>query len=215
MSLAYLPIDIPMPILNEKKLLDWFENHKLLDTDYWEYQSNRHTWALVSTCNQPSNWRRFDPVMWENRRVESDNSGILFHPGFEEAFPEIANCIRALPFKQLTVSGMLYQMGEIPTHQDTIDPHDPTEPRRYTIYLTDPKYNTFYVSKTEDSEKILVNIDPEYSCFVFNNTDVWHGAFKNDRPKIILTTAGIIDNEKHNELLEKSLKKFKDKALYL
>jgi hypothetical protein len=215
MNLAYLPIDIPVPILNETKLLEWFENHKLLNTDYWEYQKGRHTWALVSTCKMPTDWRRFDSIMWENRRVESENQRVLFHPGFEEEFPEIANCIKQLPFKQLTVSGMLYQMNEIPTHKDTADPHNPTEPRRYTIYLTNPEHNTFYVSKTETSEKVLVKVDPNYSCFVFNNTDVWHGALKNNRPKIILTTAGILDNEKHEELLARSLEKFKDKAIYL
>lgn len=215
MKLAYLPIDIPMPILDEQKILDWFENHKLLDTDYWEYQKKRHTWAMVSTCKEPNDWRRFDSDMWENRRAEGENRGVLFHPGFEETFPEIAACIRQLPFKQLTVSGMLYQMNEIPPHKDTFDPHYPTEPRRYSIYLTDPKYNTFYVSKTENSEKILVTIDPKYSCFVFNNTDCWHGALKNDRPKIIITIAGIIDNERHKELLARSLEKFKDKAIYL
>lgn len=215
MNLAYLPIDIPMPILNETKLLEWFENHKLLDTDYWEYQQGRHTWALVSTCKMTTDWRRFDSTMWENRRVESENQGVLFHPGFQDEFPEIANCIKQLPFKQLTVSGMLYQMNEISTHKDTADPHNPTEPRRYTIYLTNPEYNTFYVSKTETSEKVLVKVDPNYSCFVFNNTNVWHGALKNNRPKIILTTAGILDNEKHEELLARSLEKFKDKAIYL
>ena len=215
MNLAYLPIDIPMPVLDEEKLLSWFENHKLLDTDYWEYQQGRHTWAMISACKEPTDWRRYDSAMWENRRVEGENRGVLFHPGFEETFPEIASCIRQLPFRQLTVSGMLYQMNEIPAHKDTVDPHHPTEPRRYTIYLTNPNYNTFYISKTENSEKVLVTIDPAYSCFVFNNTDVWHGALKNNRPKIILTTAGIIDNEKHEALLARSLEKFKNQAVYL
>jgi hypothetical protein len=215
MKLAYLPIDIPTPIVDEKKILDWFENHKLLDTDYWEYQQGRHAWAMTSTCTPPKHWRRYDSEMWQNRRQIGDNQGVLFHPGFEDAFPEIANCIKQLPFKQLTVSGMLFQLGEIPPHQDETDIWNPTEPRRYSIYLTSSEHNTFYVSKTPDSEKIFVNINPEYSCFVFNNTDCWHGAIKNDRPKIILTTAGILDNDKHNLLLEKSLKKFKNEAIYL
>ena len=30
MSLAYLPIDIPMHILDENKILDWFEKHQEL-----------------------------------------------------------------------------------------------------------------------------------------------------------------------------------------
>jgi L-rhamnose mutarotase len=215
MKLAYLPIDIPVKIPDEKKVLEWFESHKLTDTDYWEYEQGRHVWAMISTCKKPKDWRRYDADMWKNRRVEGDNEGVLFHPGFEEAFPEIANCIKQLPFKQLTVSGMLYQLNEIPTHQDAADPNDPTEPRRYTIYLTAPEHNTFYVSKTQDSEKVIIKVDPEYSCFVFNNSDCWHGALKNNRPKIILTTAGILDNEKHEALLARSLEKFKDQAIYL
>lgn len=215
MKLAYLPIDIPMPILDEQKILDWFENHKLLDTDYWEYKNNRHAWAMTSTCTPPKDWRRYDSEMWENRRQIGNNQGVIFHPGFEDAFPELANCIKQLPFKQLTVSGMLYQLGEIAPHQDEADIWLPTEPRRYTIYLTAPEHNTFYVSKTKESEKIFVKINTEYSCFVFNNTDCWHGAVKNNRPKIILTTAGIIDNDKHKTLLERSLEKFKDEAIYI
>lgn len=213
MTLAYLPIDIEVAWPDEDKLLSWFENHKLLDTDYWEYTQNRHIWAMISTCKQPTDWRRYDADMWANRREEGENDGILFHPGFEEEFPSIANCIRQLPFKQLTVSGMLYQLGEIHEHQDTFDPRTPTEPRRYTIYLTDPRYNTFYVSKAPDGIKRFPKLVTP--CFVFNNTDCQHGAIETSRPKIILTTAGIIDNEKHEELLKRSLEKYSDMAIYL
>lgn len=52
---------------------------------------------------------------------------------------------------------MLYQLGPIPNHQDAHDPHNPAEPRRYTIYLTDPKHNTFYFSK-EETEKNTIQI---------------------------------------------------------
>lgn len=213
-SLIYLPIDIDLEWPDEAKIIDWFHHHKLLDTDYWEYESNRHTWAMISTCKEPKDWRRYDAEMWSNRREEGVNKGILFHPSFEETFPNIAYCIRQLPFKQLTVSGMLYQMGNIPPHKDTQDQHSPTEPRRYSIYLTDPKYNTFYFSQDEQGEnKIYPNLVTP--CFAFNNTDTWHGAVATKRPKIILTTAGIIDNEKHEKLLQRSLEKYKDFALYL
>ena len=52
-------------------------------------------------------------------------------------------------------------------------------------------------------------------CFAFNNNDVWHGATETHRPKIILTTAGIIDNEKHAALINRSLEKYKAEALYI
>ncbi len=215
MILTYLPIDIEIGDIDEQKLLQWFHDHKLLDTNYWEYKENRHTWAMISTCTQPKDWRRYDDEMWKNRRTAGANDGILFHPGFEEEFPTVANCIRQLPFKQLTVSGMLYQMGEIPVHQDANDPHCPTEPRRYIIYLTDPKFNTFYFSKEKGSEKIYPTIDNNYRCFAFNNGDVWHGASPTNREKIILTMAGIIDNEKHEALIKRSLEKFSNKALWI
>ena len=169
---------------------------------------------MTSTCKTPKDWRRYDNTMWENRREEGVNEGVLLHPGLEEAFPSIANCIKQLPFKQLTVSGMLYQMGEIPPHKDAPDKHNPTEPRRYTIYLTDPNHNTFYFSDNESGENKIYPklVSP---CFAFNNEDAWHGAIATNRPKIILTTAGIIDNEKHEALLKRSLEKYKDYALYL
>jgi hypothetical protein len=214
-ALAFLPIDINIGDIDEEKLLRWFYDHRLEGNDYWECKEARHIWAMISTCRQPKNWRLYDDEMWSNRRIEGINEGIIFHPGFEDEFPVLADCIRQLPFKQLTVSGMLYQLGEIPPHQDTQDPHCPTEPRRYTIYLTNPENNTFYFSKTKDSEKIYPTINKDYRCFVFNNTDVWHGASLTHRPKIILTMAGIIDNEKHEELLNRSLEKFKDQALYI
>ena len=212
-ELAYLPIDIEIDWPDEEKILDWFNAHKLLDTDYWEYQENRHAWAMVSTCKEPKDWRRFDPTMWNNRRTSGQNDGILFHPGFEDEFPSLANCIRQLPFKQLTVSGFLYQLGEIPPHQDTFDPNEPTEPRRYSIYLTDPKYNTFYVSKDNSSKKYYPELITP--CFTFNNSSCYHGAVATERPKIILTTAGIIDNDKHKKLLERSLEKYRDNTIWL
>jgi len=215
MELVYLPIDIDVGDIDERKVLKWFHSHKLLDTDYWEYTENRHTWAMVSCCRDPGNWRRYPKDIYDNRRAEGENLGILFHPGFEEEFPQLAQCIRSLPFKQLTLTGMLYQMGEIPLHQDALDPHHPTEPRRYSIYLTNPEYNTFYFSKTENSKKKVYPKILEHRCFAFNNRDCFHGASLTQREKIIITAAGIIDNQRHEELLSKSLNKFKEHALYL
>lgn len=76
--LAYLPIDIDVEWPNEELLLQWFENHKLLDNDYWELTSNRHAWAMTSTCKEPKDWRRFDKEMWDNRRTDGVNEGLFF-----------------------------------------------------------------------------------------------------------------------------------------
>lgn len=215
MNLAYTPIKIYCPIPDQALLLDWFHSHKLLDDDYWEYKENRHVWAKVVTSTEPKDWRRYDKIEWDNRRIPIQNPGLFFHPGFEETFPDIANCIRQLPFKQLSIGGMLYQLGEIPVHQDTYDINEPSEPRRYTIYLTNPDENTFYLSKDESSEKIYIKVNKNYSCFVFNNSQMLHGASPKINEKIILTMAGIINNNKHVKLVEKSLNYFENERLYL
>lgn len=215
MTLAYTPIDIAIDISSEQEIIDWFENHKVLDTDYWEYQANRHTWAIVACMQDLDDWRKIDFNLWNNRRDQIPNAGVYFHPGFEETFPSIASAIKQLPFKQLTYAGMILQMGEISPHQDTHDQNNPTEPRRYNIYLTDPAHNTFYISKDPKSERIKPQFDNSYRCFAFNNSECWHGAEPTARPKLMIATTGIIDNEKHKALLERSLEKFPNKAIWI
>lgn len=215
MTIAYTPIDIAIDIPSEQEIIDWFEQHKVADTDYWEYQSNRHTWAIVACMKDLDNWRQIDFRLWNNRRDTLPDPGLFFHPSFEETFPSIASAIRQLPFKQLTYAGMILQMGEIGAHQDTSDHNNPSEPRRYNIYLTDPAHNTFYLCKDQDSEKVKPQFDNVYRCFAFNNSECWHGAETTNRPKIMIATTGIIDDEAHKELVARSIDKFKDKVLYL
>jgi hypothetical protein len=215
MTLAYTPIDIAIELPDEQFILDWFEQHKVVDTDYWEYQANRHTWAIVACTKNLDNWRKIDFSLWENRRDSVPDPSLFFHPGFIEAFPSLAEAIKKLPFKQLTYAGMILQMGEIGSHQDTYDHNDPSEPRRYNIYLTDPEYNTFYMCKEENSERAKPKFDDTYRCFAFNNSECWHGAEPTNRPKIMIATTGIVDNEAHKELIARSVEKFKDKVLYL
>lgn len=215
MTLAYTPIDIVIDVPDEQEIINWFEKHKVLDTDYWEYRANRHTWAIVACMKNLDDWRKIDFSLWDNRRDEIPNAGMYFHPGFEETFPSIASAIKQLPFKQLTYAGMILQMGEITPHQDTHDHNDPTEPRRYNIYLTDPAHNTFYISKDPKSERIKPQIDNTYRCFAFNNSKCWHGAEPTARPKLMIATTGIIDDTAHKELVARSIDKFKDKVLYI
>jgi len=213
-KIVYTPIDIEFDMPSENALIEWFENNKVLDTDYWEYTENRHTWCFIAMRHMPSDWRRFNAWReWFNERVASNSTDLFFAPGFEELFPSLANAIRQLPFKEIGASGMLMQMGAVPPHRDTYDPDQPQEPRRYIIYITNPSDSTFYIQHGD--VKIYPQIDEKYRCFAFNNTDVLHGADPTFKTKIILSTAGIIDQKKHNELLSRSIKKFSNKVIYI
>ena len=117
--------------------------------------------------------------------------------------------MRELPFDQIGTSGFIMQIGTIPPHNDA--EYDMTEPRRYIIYATDPAYNTFHF--VHKGEKIWPQIDPKYRCFAFNNTDVEHAADPTNRTKILLSTVGIMNKEKHEALLKRSIEKFADKVI--
>jgi hypothetical protein len=48
---------------------------------------------------------------------------------------------------------------------------------------------------------------------VFNNTDIEHAADPTNRTKILLSTVGIMNKEKHEALLQRSIDKFADKVI--
>jgi len=210
--ILYTPIDIEFEMPNEQEIIDWFNEHKIQDTDYWEYKQGRHTWCYVALRKEPSSWYTYDPWLdWANHRKPIDNPELVFHPGFEEKFPGLAKCVKELPFDQVGTSGFIMQMGEIPPHQDTITEYDPDEPRRYIIYVTEPEENTFYL--LHNHKKYYPQIDRKYRCFAFNNNNIEHGADSPKGTKILLSTVGILNRDKHKDLINRSIKKFSDKVI--
>ena len=210
--ILYTPIDIEFDMPPEQDIIDWFHQHKIKDTDYWEFSENRHTWCYVALRQEPKSWYTYDAWLdWSKERKAIDNTSLVVHPGFEDAFPGLAKCVRELPFDQIGTSGFIMQMGEIPAHQDAKTDHDASEPRRYIIYVTDPKHNTFYLE--HNGVKIYPDIDEKYRCFAFNNNDIQHGADPTDRTKILLSTVGVINDQKHNDLIARSVAKFHDKVI--
>ena len=67
-----------------------------------------------------------------------------------------------------------------------------------------------------DENKIYPGpLDPNYPCTIFNDSDIMHGADAPDDERIIMSTFGVIDKDKHLELIERSLAKFPDRALWI
>ena len=210
--ILYTPIDIEFDMPTEQKIIDWFHSHKIQESDYWEKKQNRHEWCYVALRKEPDSWYTYDAwVDWSTERQPIDNPKLIFHPGFEKEFPGLAKCVRELPFDQVGTSGFIMQLSEIPPHKDAIMSYDPTEPRRYVIYVTNPEENTFYLK--HNGKKYYPKIDPKYRCFAFNNNDIEHGADSPKGTKILLSTVGIINTKKHNELIARSIDKFKDKVI--
>jgi hypothetical protein len=121
----------------------------------------------------------------------------------------------SLPFKQIAAAGMMYQIGETLAHFDTFDKNLPMEPRRYNMYMTDPAYNTFWLARDNTTEKFYPKVDRNYPIFAFNNWDIKHGTDAPTNLKIVVGIQGVIDNEKHEELIERSVSKHPDKAIWI
>jgi hypothetical protein len=50
----------------------------------------------------------------------------------------------------------------------------------------------------------------KYPIYAFNNKDVYHGADPVLDNRIIMVCGGLIDHTKHNQLINRSAKKFKN-----
>jgi hypothetical protein len=212
--ILYTPVDINCPAPDLNRFEEWFNDNCILDSEYKKHVGYWHEYAAVTLRINPTCWRSSDILFdWIDQRHVVSNTNLYFNPTFEILFPNLVSCIKQLPFKQIGAIAAMKQTGEIGHHSDKGCLRDGIEPRRYSIYLTDTQYNTFYLYN--DNKKIYPKFDDNYRCFAFNNFETTHGADSPFGLKIILLVSGILDEKKHTQLIERSIKKFSDKAIII
>lgn len=211
MKVAYTPLDIKFSIPEVNDVIKWFDANRIQEDDFWVFKDERHEWAIVACREQVQNWRSIDPyTKWIDSKFQMlPVTRLIFAPGFEKLFPELVTVIKKLPFKQIGVAGFLKQLSNIEPHIDTFDLTKPNEPARYLIYITNHDENTFYM-ETLSGQRLDIDIHPHYRAFAFNNVDFKHGAETPHKTKILLSVVGILDHDKHDELISRSIRKFKD-----
>lgn len=177
-----------------------------------------------------------------------DAENLAYAPGFKEKFPEIVKVISKLPFKRFCSISMAHQCDmSNEVENNFVPPHNsdtkmvgdnPVDiagkmPTRYMIYLTNPRYSTFYLTRKRQGVSHWqvvapgITIPPAFteSCrktfpiwptplCCFDNDEVLHGTVRTRRPRVVLNIYGIIDVEKHHELLKRSFEKYKDYVIY-
>lgn len=212
MTYLYLPIDIHFDLPDRHDLLSWFEANRIEDLGEWNFRDGEHEWALVATGQPVDDWRSIAPyASWQQQGYQHNSQNITrYAPGFTARFPGLFEAIERLPFREIGVAGMMRQLDVIAEHRDTYDPNEPQEPRRYLIYLTDPLHNTFWV---RNGEPELVQIPDTTRVFAFNNSETTHGATAPTGEKILLSVVGIIDDERHQALLERSAQRYAEYAI--
>jgi hypothetical protein len=213
MTLLYTPIDIEFDLPDQDDIVEWFEQNRIEDLGEWNFRDGEHEWALVATGQPVSDWRSVAPyASWQAQGYQHNpNNMTRYAPGFTARFPGLFEAIERLPFREIGVVGMMRQLGEIDEHRDTYDPNEPQEPRRYLLYLTDPHHNTFWVRNGD--QRRVVDIPDQTRVFAFNNSETTHGALPPTGEKILLSVVGIIDDARHQALLERSIALYGDYAI--
>lgn len=218
-KILFTPLDIPVPLPNEQEIYNWAEANTFRETNYKQFQLGWFTHSPVACCIPLDDWRDVNALyevedVLKNKQV--NNPDPYFQPEFSKLFPGLVETIKQLPFKELTGASVKIQRGPSFPHLDdlhTVEEDGLEEPKRITISLTDVNFSTLYLEK--DGVKIYPKIPEGYSCYAFNNKDVLHAAdYDPTRIRIILDTAGMLDVQKHKELLERSVDKFKDYVIY-
>jgi len=223
MAIAFLPIDIDVRLPDEKKLLEYCEQHKLPkikdSVDAVSY------WDLVPVIGRLSSSQWLDTEYARNVLYNRYNPGLgecQYANDIDKVFPEIPYMLEQLPFSELTMVTMMIQKTYVQPH---VDPHmgdivnDPyeisihNEPHRYNIQLTQHVDNAFFVCETKDSEKIYPKITRERPCFAFCERYHFHGSEYVGENKIQLSVFGIVDRVKHKDMVIRSLIKHRDEVI--
>jgi hypothetical protein len=208
--ILYTPLDIKCPAPDEFKIIEWFQKNKYPDDGLKHYAGDWHDYAPIASRLDVKDWSLWETAVfdWVNNRKYNPDRGLFFNPTFESEFPEIVESLKQLPFIQFGGILAVRQVADIENHFDKNVPHEGIEPLRYSMYLTNPKYNTFYMDYK--GTKYNPTFNDEYRCFAFNNYEAEHGATQPTGEKIILFITGVLDQDKHAELIYRSIKKFKE-----
>lgn len=215
--LIYTQIDIPIELPDVEDMKDFHFTHGTTNTDYEDIIQNRHDYTVACSRYAVDDWRILPTAKYMNKKdwkVTSEDYKLNWNPDFAKRFPTLVDAILAAPFKEIAFAGWMRQISPYVLHKDSYDQQDPLEPRRYNILLTEPEHNTFYMEDGKGGEVRPTNCK-EYPMFAFNNTDVLHGTKPITKFKLMMGIVGIIDHERHAELLTRSLQKFSENAIWI
>lgn len=194
----YTPIYLKTPLPDAKKLLDFMAiKSKVHSTKLWNYWTVRY---------KP--YQSYDD-RWE-KRYTNDNISAIWDEDFLSNFPECIDFLNTLPFKEITHINLLEQIKDVPLHKDYHKNESTYKDQMCYKWLLIPgELNSFFIERTDNSI-LFVNPPPSYNCFVIPESKIRHGAIKKNKEKIIASIFGILDNERHSNLVKISMEKFNE-----
>ncbi len=207
--IVYTPIDLPKLNVDLDQVLDLI-NDALLEKIYP---------GTTFGCHHGAGKVLF---LKQNKFREAHGDGEWFD-WVDEEMPHVKEFINLLPYKTIRQLSFVAPPGPTPAHYDEPYWGDSFMPQQspscYRIRwskVTQPEKEVFFITKDSGETKYYPYLPSETDTFVYDGSVYEHGADQgfsmNERCQIIVS--GVLDIEKHHALLDKSIEKYKDFAIY-
>lgn len=188
-KIAYLPLDIP-----KFDLIHILDNYKFYQHNLWP-----NKWDCLPVCGKTNKW-------------DADSFYDAYTTRYEEGIvmwnvPEFKEILSYYP-GEVTHAQVLNQKEDIIAHKDTPMLLKQREPSGFKILLNPCLEPSFFVKI--NGKRILVELPDTTNCFAINEYEVLHGSFMPKNPKYIMSCFGILDDTKHEKLVNSSLEKYGD-----
>ena len=195
MVLMYTPIDLPEMKVDRDEFIKWHESKRKRNQDNIAYSTKDFIapWLVSFAFHKDYGWcNRFLKVI----------------PNFQDIL------YNHLPYNDVVYVNFLEQKIPCQLHQDVGSrPDKEDEPGSYKAFMVYDKPLMYFQEKRDVEDKIYIN-HPNHltKWFAINNYDALHAADLPKSPdrKIIMTILGKLNKEKHQEILTRSLEKYKD-----
>lgn len=213
-KIAFSPLNIPKIIINEEVL------NFLVD----KFNTGHHDkiWKAVPLCGRVEKQSDFliaekIEEAWE-KRYQSEGTVCINEEIYDYITP-LYEHLKKLPLT-ITHAQILNQYRDVPRHYDMkhknknfIDdyPNVKKEPNGFKILLNCFDIKSFYVCETFKSDPIFIKLPEDSNTFVINEKTFPHGAIKPfQRSKYVVSIFGLVHDNVYTNLLNESIKKYKD-----
>lgn len=126
-------------------------------------------------------------------------------------FPTLVNFVGLLPFKKITLIHAAMQRRKINMDIISTGLQSRNDPTQYAIQLTHHNMTSMQIGKDCSTFK-SIKISKDHPCYALNNSAYFGFEWENV-PQVHLIIYGLLDEEKHTELINRSITKFKEDVI--
>jgi hypothetical protein len=157
-----------------------------------------------------------------------DDTRFEWDPVFQRTFGPLTEWFESFPFIRIDGVTLVTQTADVGEHMDIFGMHNSVsyyemfravEPRYYrTIFAGDDegRNEAFYITQSFGGEREYVRLPPETSVMAMSSSTCYHGSrFNRGHYKSTAAMYGLLDVERHLQLLERSVARYPDHAIRL